>query len=416
MNSKFVFKSMLNQFLNNRGFRLFAFAVLFTGCAIKSEKTGENIQGMVSLWDYEWTQHYDWIRDFKYNRIPIKNISNLAPPDELFVPAYTLEMIEDYVYSLRSLPWVMPTASADENMILGKTPGWPEGKELIWPDDKPLQKWEELDPFVPPQNIYGFMITDPDSDRDKIKVILTGGIHPVEYIGNWALHAMLEFLIDDNPQAREIRRNVIFYVYPCINTDGRYLAQKRLDLDSLVRLPGGLSDVARGNPELFAGGEIDQNRVWLSEGKFVIIDKLKKAIKKDTGGEADYSWDFHGGFRLRHDYRGLPDAMETLYSGALKQREPTIPRRVESQIYDVRFQGWLLKEANVKYPFTYEPHALMDKERLFEVGRSFALAFYDVVAGTAPHPADVKLPGPQPKPDQEIRSQERARRLTENSD
>jgi len=58
----------------------------------------------------------------------------------------------------------------------------------------------------------------------------------------------------------------------------------------------------------------------------------------------------------------------------------------------------------------------MDKERLFEVGRSFALAFYDVVAGTAPHPADVKLPGPQPKPDQEIRSQERARRLTEKSD
>ena len=137
---------------------------------------------------------YDWIRDFKYNRIPIKNISNLAPPDELFVPAYTLEMIKDYVHSLRDLPWVMPTASADENMILGKTPGWPKGKELVWPDDKPLQKWEELDLFVPPQNIYGFMITDPDSDKDKIKVILTGGNHPVEYNGSWALHAMLEFL------------------------------------------------------------------------------------------------------------------------------------------------------------------------------------------------------------------------------
>jgi hypothetical protein len=410
MNIKPVFNFLLNRIKNNNGFLLVAFIIIITGCDQTTTET-------VSLKDHEWTQHYDWIRNFKYERIPIKNIKNLSPPSELFVPAYTLEMIDNYVKSLQNLPWVMPTPSADENMIIGKTPGWPDGKELLWPDDNPLQKWEELDTYVPPQNIYGFMITDPDEDGEKIKVILTGGIHPVEYNGNWALHAMVEFLISDNPYAREIRSKAIFFVYPSANPDGRYLAQKRLGLDDLIRPhPEGRPDVVRGNPELYAAGEIDMNRVWQSEGQFVIIDKLKEAMIRDTGGWADYSWDFHGGFRVRHDYRALPWAMESLYSGALKKREPMVPRRISNSILDSHLWGWLALEDNgmyVKYPFLYEPHALMEKERIFEVGRSLALAFYDLVTGSAPHPDDVELSEPAPEPEYHIRTPERARRLTE---
>lgn len=413
MNIETVLKFVLNRVIYNNSFFLAAFIIIITGC---NQTTKES----VSLRDYEWAQHYDWIRDFEYERIPIKALKNRPPESELFVPAYTLDMIDSYIQSIRDLPWVMPTPSADENMILGKTPGWPEGKELSWPDDNPLQKWDELDPFVPPQNIYGFMITDPDEDGEKIKVILTGGIHPVEYNGNWALHAMLEFLISDNPKAHEIRRNVIFYVYPSTNPDGRYLAQKRLDMDDLIRPhPEDLPAVVRGNPELYAAGEIDMNRVWRTEGEFVIVDKLKDAMIRDTGGRADYSWDFHGGYRIRHDYRGLPWAMESLYSGALKQREPTVPRRIRSQIMDERLWGWLALEDNdmyVKYPFLYEPHALMEKERIFEVGRSLALAFYDVVTGAAPHPDEVELPEQQPDPNYHISTPERARRLSEKMD
>ncbi len=408
MNIRPVFNLTLSR-ICKIGFLIATFIIIITGCT-------QNTKGPVSLKDHEWTQHYEWIRDFGYERIPITNIKSLWPPSELFVPAYTLDMIDNYVESLHNLPWVMPTPSADENMILGKTPGWPEGKELLWPDNTPLQKWEELDPFVPPQNIYGFMITDPDEDGEKIKVILTGGIHPVEYNGSWALHAMIEFLISDNQHARDIRRKVIFFVYPSANPDGRYLAQKRLDLDDLVRPhPEGHPDVVRGNPELYAAGEIDMNRVWRTEGRFAIVDILKDAMIRDTGGRADYSWDFHGGFRIRHDYRAMPDAMGSLYAGALKKREPGIPRRIQSQALDERLWGWLALEDNgmyVKYPFLYEPHALMEKERIFEVGRSLALAFYDVVTGIAPHPDEIELPDPQPDPNYHISTPERARRLS----
>lgn len=379
------------------------------------------VNGRISLKDYEWTQYYEWIRDFEYERIPVKQLQDRTPPYELYVPAYTLEMVDTYIASLRNIPWVMPTPSADAGMIIGRTPGWPEGKDLPWPDDQPLQRWEELDPSVPPQNIYGFMITDPgEVDNDKIKVILTAGIHPVEFNGNWALHAMVEFLISDDPKAREIRRNAIFYVYPLINPDGRYLQQKRLDMDDLLRdHPEDLPRVVRANPELYAGGLIDQNRAWQTGGQFVIIDKLKAAMKKDSGGRADYSWDFHGGFRIRHDYRGPPWVMESLYSGALMQREPTIPRLIRPEVMDLRLWGWLALEDNevyVRYPFLYEPHCLMEKERLFEVGQSLALAYYDVITGIAPHPDDVILPGPPLDPNYQISSPESARRLSEKEE
>jgi hypothetical protein len=409
MNSETGIILVLNRVKYYNGFLFAVIIMIVSGCNQTSKEP-------VSLRDYEWTKHYTWIRDFEYVRIPIKNMKNLSPPSELFVPAYTLEMIDNYVTSLLNLPWVMPTPSANENMIIGKTPGWPEGKELPWPDDNPLQRWEELDKSVPPQNIYGFMITDPGEDGEKLKVILTGGIHPVEYNGSWALHAMLEFLISDNPFAGEIRRKAIFYVYPSANPDGRYLAQKRLDLEDLVRHAEGRPDVVRGNPELYLAGETDMNRVWRTKGQFDIVDILKAAIIKDTDGRADYSWDFHGGFRIRHDYRGLPRAMESLYSGALKKREPYDTEENHQPDYGCTPMGWLALEDNgiyVKYPFLYEPHALMEKERIFEVGQSLALSFYDVIMDAAPHPDDVELPEPAPDPNYHISSPERANRLSE---
>jgi len=386
-------------------------ALMFMGCVAQAQSNGRTC-----LRHYEWTQHHDWFGDFCYERHLVANYQD-SEPEFMLLPAYTLAMTDEHVRQLRRSPWVMPTPSADENFVLGMSAGWPEGKPLPWPERNPLRAdafpgWDELDFHVPPQKIYGFMITDPSATGDKIKIILTGGNHPVEFSGNWALHAMIEFIISDDPRAAELRRGAIFYVYPQINPDGRYLIEQILHVSPPEISP---TPTLRGSPELYAAGQIDHNRVWETEGRFVTVDTLKAAMRKDTGGKADYSWDFHGGRRWRHDYRSLPRGMESRYAGALKQREPTVPQLIRPEALHPRLWGWLASEdgLNVPHPFLYEPHQLMEKERIFEVGRSLALGLYDVVTDQAPRPEDVAWPGPDPVHNFIHTTPERARRLSE---
>jgi hypothetical protein len=56
------------------------------------------------------------------------------------VPAYTPQMVARHTALVGRLPWVSPTASADQNMVLGRTPGWPKNPD--WPND----------PEIPPQS------------------------------------------------------------------------------------------------------------------------------------------------------------------------------------------------------------------------------------------------------------------------
>lgn len=72
----------------------------------------------------------------------------------------------------------------------------------------------------------------------------------------------------------------------------------------------------------------------------------------------------------------------------------------------------LIITAYVRYPMLYEPHCLMEKERLFEVAKSLALAYLDVIEGKSPHPDQVVLPGPPLDPNYQISTPERARRLS----
>ena len=44
-------------------------------------------------------------------------------------------------------------------MVLGRTPGWP--KNPAFPQD----------PEIPPQNIYGYQLTDPSAKGPKIKMV-----------------------------------------------------------------------------------------------------------------------------------------------------------------------------------------------------------------------------------------------------
>ena len=292
------------------------------------------------------------------------------------VPAYTPEMVARHTQLVGRLPWAAPTASGNQEMVLGRTPGWP--KNPAFPQD----------PEIPPQNIYGYQITDPAAKGPKIKMVLVSGNHATEFTGNWILEGMVNFLAGSDPRAVFLRNKAVFYVYPDVNPEGRYQAVHRINLKAAPDPNAGTDGCYRGNPELYAAGERDHNRVWTTSGKFSTIDTLTAAIKKDTGGRADYSWDMHGPQDVGNWRSPLMEARLNAYANALLKREPDVVRCGPPGDFKLnvengppgKFSLWAAsgEGLNVTYPYTYEPGG-WTRERLLESGRNLALALHDVL-------------------------------------
>jgi hypothetical protein len=293
------------------------------------------------------------------------------------VPAYTPQMVARHTALVGRLPWVSPTASADQNMVLGRTPGWPKNPD--WPND----------PEIPPQIMFGYQITDSDVDEDKIKVVVAAQNHSTEFTGSWVLEGMVNFVAGSDPRALFLRKKAIFYIYPDINPEGRYQAVNRIDLKAAPDPNAGTNMRKRGNPELYAAGESDHNRVWTTKGKFTTIDTITAAMKKDTGGRADYFWDMHGPQEPPNWRSPLMEARINPYAVALMQREPDVLRcgppgefkRNVASGPPGKMSLWAASDEglNVTYPYVYEPGG-WTRERLLASGRNLALALYDVLS------------------------------------
>lgn len=317
---------------------------------------------------YEVDYDYEEIWDF------VPNVDG----HESKVPAHTMEMKSKHVKKLLALPHVMPTPSADENAVLGKTPGWPEGEKFEY-DDKTFDPADQsFAPGIPPQNIYGFMITNPvGGDRDeKAKVVLTAGNHPHEHMGDWVLEGMVNFLVSGDFRAEALREKVVFYVYPCVNPDGAILHLH----DLYPRTEKYPYNKYAGNPELYAKGVSNHNRLWGTEGEYATIDILQRAMKNDTGGKADYAWDFHGGPPHNPgDWRATEeDGWNTDFAKALKARQlPSCKPKIHGA-KEGNFRHWVVAGLGVAGSFVHEPYKDYDREDTAEAGRIIALAFYDV--------------------------------------
>ena len=48
----------------------------------------------------------------------------------------------------------------------------------------------------------------------KKKIVLAGGVHANETVGNWTLEGLVNFLVSDELAAAQLRRYAEFYVYP----------------------------------------------------------------------------------------------------------------------------------------------------------------------------------------------------------
>jgi cephalosporin-C deacetylase-like acetyl esterase len=293
------------------------------------------------------------------------------------VPAYTGEMVMRHTQLVGQRPWVMPTPSANEDMVLGTTPGWP--KSPAYPDD----------PEIPPQDIYGYQITDPNAEGPKVKMILAAGNHSTEFTGNWVLEGMVNFLAGNDPRAHFLRRKAVVFVYPDINPEGRYQAVHRINLQAAPDPNAGGNLRKRGNPELYAAGLDDHNRVWTTKGQFSTIDTITAAMRRDTGGSADYLWDMHGPQEPPNWRSPLMEARVNEYALALLKHEPDVLRCGPPGNFKVNVASgppgklslWAASSEglNVTYPYVYEPGG-WTRDRLLDSGRKLVLALYDVLA------------------------------------
>ena len=304
----------------------------------------------VSLFDNPSIQDLGWVDDFAYERI----ITRAQRKD---VVAYTMKMIEDYAKNLknRQLPWVAPTHSADEDFVVGYSYGWPEV------------------PKIDPSPFFGYQITDPKVDGDKLKIVIVGGNHGREDPACWALHGLTDFLVSNDSRAKEIRENVIFYIYPAVNPDGRQFL--------LSEEHAALMDV-NGSPELRAGGENNHNRVWHTNGEFVSIDLIKEAIRKDTEGGVEYFFDFHGIPLLTFTFTDENSADSPLGMALLQRGMNFRKSNVSQRDSSLMLRDWSMRDKGVtQYAFTPEI-ANQSKEGLLLNGQLFALALHDMINGT----------------------------------
>jgi hypothetical protein len=316
--------------------------------------------------------------DYTYEKVLDYYVINAWHGLNETVPAYSPEMVARHTQLVLALPWVKPTPSADKNGVLGQTPGWPKNPD--YPED----------PEIPPQNILGYQITDPRVDGPKVKMILTSGTHATEFTGNWVLEGMVNFLASSDPRAAFLRKKAIFYVYPDINPEGRYMAVHRIDLKAAPDPNGGTDLRKRGNSELYKSGEKDHNRVWREEfyGKFSTVDILRAAWEKDADNKADYLWDMHGPQMPPNWRTPSTEARTNLYAQALMKREPDVIRCGPESGFKVnvasgppgKLSGYAYTEEglHVSYPYVYEPGG-WTRERLLESGKNLVLALYDVL-------------------------------------
>ena len=306
------------------------------------------------------------------------------------VPAYTPQMVERHTALVGALPWVTPTLSGSDQFVLGQSAGWPANPSF--PNDA----------AVPPHNIYGYQITDPNAEGPKTKVILASGNHATEFTGNWVLEGMVNFLAGSDPRAEFLRSTAVFFVYPDVNPDGRYQAVHRINFEAAPDPNAGTNLRKRGSPELYAAGQGDHNRIWTTSGQFSTIDTLVPAMQADTGGGADYLWDMHGPQEPANWRSPSVAAAVNEYAAALLAREPDVLRCGPPGSFKRNVAGgppgklslWAgdAGGGNVLYPYVYEPGGWTE-EWLKESGRNLALAFYDVLGGAPPPAPRAELVG-----------------------
>ena len=126
--------------------------------------------------------------------------------------------------------------------------------------------------------LYILIITDFTDSFDKLAdkkaIIFTSRVHPGESNGSYVIQGVIDFLLSNDPSAKNLRKNFIFKIIPMLNPDG----------------------VIRGNFRMNILGK-DLNRMWDEPVKNICptIFSAVEMIKKTLDSRDIYFFcDFHG--------------------------------------------------------------------------------------------------------------------------
>ncbi len=263
---------------------------------------------------------------------------------------YPLSMTDDHVEDVSSSPFVGPTPSSDSNLVIGLS------------NDGTLTDKGRI---VPQHVIYGYTVSDPSVPGPKTVVVLTTGNHPNETTGSYTFQGMVDFILSPDARAAALRQQADFYVYPNCNPDGRWAGH------------------ARTSPE---NPWTDHNRHWNDPVGFTDIAVVTAAMQADTNSNADYFFDFHSYNRAtEYGIWMYPEHVASPFTQALVSREPAIgimTATVEDDGPGIsRHWAHLPEGLNAEYTFTPEAGFIpgWQPERLFQLGRNYALALYDAI-------------------------------------
>ncbi|MBN1911203.1 MAG: PEP-CTERM sorting domain-containing protein [Pirellulales bacterium] len=284
--------------------------------------------------------------------------------DEVYIAyslPYPVTRTIEHIARVAMSPFVSPTTSGTAGLVIGQSAGGTD----------------DTGRTVSPHDLYGYKITDPSATGPKFKVLLAGGNHSCETMGNHALEGMIDFLLGSSPQAVALRRAAEFFVYPQVNPDGRE------------------AGYYRSSPE---NPDQDYNRVWNDPTGFTDLTAVRDAMILDTGGKVDYLFDFHGMFGpwSRDPYYSVSYSdLDYNFTKALAELEPTIIRDVDSGDPGMlRIWGSSASGLDAAHAFTAEfgAHPGVLEDRLDEMGANYARALGMVIAPVeVPEPATLVL-------------------------
>jgi hypothetical protein len=275
---------------------------------------------------------------------------------------YPVSKTTSFVASVKSSPYVFPTATGDANLVLGHTLGTAGGGYI-----------DDMGRPVPSLPIYGFEVTDRSITGAKTKIVLESGNHSSESLSQYVLEGIVNWLIGPSPEAAALRRIADVYVYPSSDPEGRY---------------SGYYVSSPCNPNG------NHNRVWFDTSLNPELTILENSMRTDTGGAVTYFLDMHVDWNDSMMY--ATDAMlASPFYQALKLRDPAYcssdyPMNPMTEGYA---QSWAqLPTAQgglaAVYASTPEFGQIYNNTEDFQHqrGANFGLAFYDALGaqGLAP--------------------------------
>ncbi|HUI05439.1 MAG TPA: S8 family serine peptidase [Verrucomicrobiae bacterium] len=285
------------------------------------------------------------------------SFSNSIPfsSDKVYVATaipYGPSKTDALINSIKNNPSVLPTRSADTNLVVGRTLGTAGGGYT-----------DDLGRTVAAQNLYGFEVTDSSVTGPKTKIVIMSGNHSGEPPGTMTVQGLVNFLVSDDPRMQQLRRVADFYVYPQVDPEGR---------------AAGYYISTPQNPTK------NHNRYWNNPAGFTEITIIENAMKADTGGAVDYFFDFHSEWQPDEVQPLATDPMfSSPYANLLVARDSSItmtlyPYDVSSFAY-----GWAASTQglNAVYTTTVEMGTLAGAQQSTydHYGQDFALAFYDLL-------------------------------------